>query len=192
MNSSNLCTPELNIPESAGGLWSDITVASGSNWNPDDDQPSPSRSPSETPAKKRRTILVVEDNRADVFLIREALEAARIDADVQVVADGEQAMRVFQQADRDPASLCPALVLLDINLPKRQGRDVLKQLRQSVRCANASVLIVTSSDSAQDREEMTRLGAKGYFRKPSDYRDFMKLGDIVKALLDDAPPSDPS
>ena len=167
--------------------WSDVTAGSGSNRNPDEGQPSSSPSPSDAAAKKRRTILIVEDNRADVFLIRESLETAQIDADLEVVSDGEQAIRFFQRAERDLAAPCPALVLLDINLPKRQGRDVLKHLRQSGRCSDAVVLIVTSSDSAHDREEMTELGAKGYFRKPSEYRDFMKLGDLVKTLLADAP-----
>lgn len=161
-------------------------VSAGSNREPDEVQPSVSPSRSGETAKKPRTILIVEDNRADVFLIRESLEAAHVDADLHVVSDGEKAIRFFQQAELD-AGPCPDLVLLDINIPKRQGRDVLKRLRQSGRCANALVLVVTSSDSAHDREEMIELGAKGYFRKPSDYRNFLELGDLVKAMLAEAP-----
>lgn len=165
-------------------------VSASSNREPDESHPSSSLSRSEGTAKKLRTILIVEDNRADVFLIRESLEAAHVDADLHVVPDGEKAIRFFQQAELDAAAPCPDLILLDINIPKRQGRDVLKGLRQSSRCANALVLVVTSSDSAHDREEMTELGARGYFRKPSDYRDFLKLGDLVKALLAEAPGSE--
>ncbi len=63
-------------------------------------------------------ILVVEDNRADVFLIRESIQIAHIDADLYVVQDGDKAIRFFEEADRDAAAPCPALVILDINLPK--------------------------------------------------------------------------
>ena len=58
-------------------------------------------------------------------------------------------------------------------------------MRKSRRCGNALVIAVSSSDSAKDREEMTSLGANGYFHKPSAYADFMKLGEMVKGLLSD-------
>jgi DNA-binding NarL/FixJ family response regulator len=66
---------------------------------------------------------------------------------------------------------------------KKQGSEVLKHMRRSRRCANALVIAVSTSDSAPDREQMTKLGVNGYFHKPSEYAAFMKLGDIVKALL---------
>jgi DNA-binding response OmpR family regulator len=56
-------------------------------------------------------------------------------------------------------------------------------MRRSRRCANALVIAVSTSDSARDREQMTELGVNGYFRKPSEYAAFMKLGDLVKGLL---------
>jgi two-component system, chemotaxis family, response regulator Rcp1 len=133
--------------------------------------------------RKRLHILVVEDNKADVFLIREALEAARLEADLQVAPDGEKALQFFEEVDRNDAAPCPDLVIIDINLPRKHGGEVLRHMRNSRRCANALVLVVTSSDSDRDREEMGRLGANGYFRKPSDYHDFMKLGEIVAGLL---------
>jgi DNA-binding response OmpR family regulator len=125
----------------------------------------------------------VEDSRADVYLIRESIEIAGIDADVHIVQDGEKAIRFFESVDSDDTAPCPALVILDINLPKKQGGEVLYEMRRSRRCSEISVLVVTSSDSERDREEMGRLGAKAYFRKPSEYESFMKLGVIVKELL---------
>jgi DNA-binding response OmpR family regulator len=77
----------------------------------------------------------------------------------------------------------PDLVILDINLPRKSGREVLRALRQSPNCGRTPVLVVTSSDSQRDRDEMANLGASLYFRKPSDYNEFMKLGDVVKTLL---------
>jgi CheY-like chemotaxis protein len=130
-------------------------------------------------------VLIVEDNEADVFLIREAIDNARCPVTVHVVGDGEEAVRFFDRADQDPTQPCPALVILDINLPKKQGGEVLKYLRQSRRCREALVLTVSTSESAKDREQMESYGATTYFRKPSDYEQFMRLGDIVKALLAD-------
>jgi DNA-binding response OmpR family regulator len=128
----------------------------------------------------------VEDSESDVFLIEEAIRSAEAPAVLQVLKDGEQAVRFFDRVDGDGDVPCPALVILDINLPKKQGNEVLKHLRNSVRCAQARVIVVSTSDSARDREQMASLGANIYFQKPSGYDDFMKLGDIVKRLLTEA------
>jgi CheY-like chemotaxis protein len=127
--------------------------------------------------------LVVEDNPADVFLIREVLEEAKLSAAVHVVRDGEQAIRFFEEADNNELALRPALVILDINLPKKQGGDVLQYMRNSRKCADVPVIVVSSSELGRDREEMMKLGANRYFSKPSAFAEFMKLGDMVKELL---------
>lgn len=126
---------------------------------------------------------MVEDNESDVFLIQEALDAAKLSITTHVVTDGDEAVRFFDRVEAEAGMPCPALVLLDINLPKRQGGDVLKHMRRSRKCANTLVVVVSTSDSAREREQMRDLGADGYFRKPSAYDDFMKLGDMVRALL---------
>lgn len=131
-------------------------------------------------------ILVVEDNAADVFLIREAIAASGIRAGIHSVRDGEQATKFFDDADRDGSAPCPNLVILDINLPKKHGIEVLRHLRESPRCGNAAVIVVSTSDSAQDREESMKRGANGYFRKPSEFDEFLKLGDLIRALLPSA------
>jgi len=128
-------------------------------------------------------ILLVEDNRADVFLVREAIQAAGIQAELEILADGEKAIQYFERLDADASRKCPALMILDINLPKRPGNEVLAYMRRTNRCRDTAVVVVTSSDSERDRQEMARLGIKEYFRKPSDFESFMKLGDILKDLL---------
>ena len=127
-----------------------------------------------------------------MFLIRESIVLASVDADLHIVADGEKAIQFFEQADSDPSAPCPDLVLLDINLPKREGREVLHHMRNSRRCAQAAVLVVTSSDSERDRQDMAKFGVKGYFRKPSEYDSFLKLGEVVKSMLEEAPPASES
>ncbi len=116
-------------------------------------------------------------------LIQRALKSAGVDAQTYVADDGEKAVRFVEQADADATAPCPDLVLLDINMPRYKGGDILRRLRASARCKNALVLVVTSSNSARDREEMDALGANGYFRKPSDFSEFMTLGPIVRDLL---------
>lgn len=153
------------------------------NLNPDEDRPSASSSPFKAQAGPPYQILIVEDNPADVFLIRAAIEAAEIHAEIHVVRDGEQAMRFFDEADGDSAAPCPAVVLLDINLPRKHGGEVLRHMRESRRCGNALVIAVSTSESARDRADMTKLGANGYFHKPSEYVEFLKLGSMVKELL---------
>jgi two-component system, chemotaxis family, response regulator Rcp1 len=156
---------------------------SGSSPNPEEDRPSASRSLSEEAKLNLPLILIVEDNTADVFLIRQAIKTANIPADIRVVKDGEQAIRFFDDADGDDATPCPALAIVDINLPRKQGGEVLRYMRKSRRCADALVIAISTSGSPRDREEMMKLGANGYFRKPSEYADFMRLGEMIKDLI---------
>ena len=126
---------------------------------------------------------MVEDNPSDVFLIREALKLAEVDGHIEIAIDGEMAIQALQDAEHDESAMCPDLIILDINLPRRKGSDVLRHMRISSRCAQAKVLVVTSSDSSRDREEMSSLGTDAYFRKPSNYAGFMKLGPLARNLL---------
>jgi CheY-like chemotaxis protein len=128
---------------------------------------------------------VVEDSKADLFLIRDAIKSAGIVAEIYVVQDGQEAIHFLDRAENSPAQPCPDLVLLDLNIPRRDGTEVLRQLRQNKICRNSRVLVVTSSDSSRDREAVNALGIDGYFRKPSAYAEFLKLGPIVKSLLAD-------
>jgi CheY-like chemotaxis protein len=163
---------------------SGTTAVSGSNQNPDKARNSASRSPSDSTQTRRPWhILIAEDNKADVALIHRALKRSGIEAHIDVVDDGEKAMKFFEQADADATAPCPDLILLDINMPRYKGGDILRKLRASSRCKNALVLVVTSSDSSRDREEMDALGANGYFRKPSEFSEFMTLGQMVRDLL---------
>jgi CheY-like chemotaxis protein len=124
----------------------------------------------------------VEDSKPDLFLIREAIEG--IDAEIQVVMDGAEALNFLTRVEADLGSACPDLVILDINLPKKKGGEILRSLRSGLRCGRTQVIVVTSSSSSRDRDEMSRLGANGYFHKPSNYADFMKLGDLVRLTLE--------
>src|SRR5207249_771920 len=109
---------------------------------------------------RRRHILLVEDAEPDVFLVREALRQAGLNVDLRVFDDGEKAVDFIDALDRgDNGHLTPHLVLLDLNLPKRTGEQVLERMRKSPRCGDLPVIIVTSSDSPKDKAHTFRLGA---------------------------------
>ena len=158
-------------------------AASGSNPNLEKAQLSTSRSLSDPAPARRHRILIVEDSRADLFLIREAIAAAKIDATLYVVNDGHAAMKFIEAADGDAGAPFPDLVLLDLNLPKKDGTEVLRLMRNSRSCKDVCVLIVSSSDSIKEREAIEALGFSGYFRKPSAYAEFLRLGPLVQELL---------
>jgi CheY-like chemotaxis protein len=168
---------------SAGELWKVTEGGSGSSPRPAKDELSASQSRSDNEVRRPR-ILIVEDNKTDVFLIREAIDICKIDADIEVLRDGQSAVSYFEQVDAEQLGSCPDLILLDMNLPRRNGDEVLRHLRASTRCRDAKVLIVSSSDAPKDRSAVESSGVAGYFRKPSSYDEFMKLGPIVRTLLE--------
>ena len=127
-------------------------------------------------------ILLAEDNRADAILVRHALTTHRVTGELHIVIDGEEAFRTIDRIDHGLLDL-PDIVLLDLNLPRREGTEVLGYLRRSQRCSQLPVVIVTSSDAPRDRELTAALGISAYFRKPSDYDEFMELGGLVRRLV---------
>lgn len=128
-------------------------------------------------------IMLIEDAEPDVFLVREALRQAGLNFELTVYDDGEKAVDFIETLDADDTVSCPNLVLLDLNLPKRTGDQILERMRRSPRCVDIPVIVVTSSDSSIDKAETARLGATQYFRKPSRLDEFMRLGPLVRDLL---------
>ena len=124
-------------------------------------------------------VLVVEDNPADVYLIRSALQEHSIEAQVQVVFDGESA-RSAAAAFQDGTQAWPDIVLLDINLPKIDGLELLQRLA----LAPCPIVVMSSSQSPSDRQQALENGAACYFWKPTDLDGFLHLGRIVSELLD--------
>src|SRR5580698_2315524 len=92
-------------------------------------------------------IVLVEDAAADVFLVRQALEKDGLNFHLRVLEDGEVAVEFIDNLDRNEALPCPDVMLLDLNLPKKTGDQVLERMRNSPKCRQVPVVIVTSSDS---------------------------------------------
>jgi len=129
------------------------------------------------------TVLLVEDNEMDVFVIREVLDRCGLSFGLQVAVDGQDALQYLHSLAEDEKSPCPALVLLDLNLPKVSGIEVLMQLRSASQCDRTRVIVISSSDSESDREAAERLGADAYFRKPAALTAYMELAHVINRLL---------
>jgi CheY-like chemotaxis protein len=118
---------------------------------------------------KSETLLLVEDNRDDVFFLQRALQKARISTPMHVAQNGQAAIDYLTAAMEygdPPRHSFPSLVLLDLKIPYVSGFEVLKWIREQPALANLSVVILTSSPEQRDREMAVALGATGYLVKP--------------------------
>jgi CheY-like chemotaxis protein len=129
-------------------------------------------------------IWIAEDNPADLYLIEEALRRHEFTYLLTTADNGEDMLNMIAKLDGEPSESCPDLFLIDLNLPRRSGDEILARLRHSNRCAQVPAIIITSSDSPQDRARARELGASFYFRKPVDLERFMAIGEIVRKLLE--------
>lgn len=125
-------------------------------------------------------ILLVEDNPDDVLLVRRALKKAALAAGMTVVGDGDAAVDWLQQALADTAHTpLPALVLLDLKLPKRSGIEVLRWLRTQPQLAATPVVMLTSSREDEDIQRAYAAGANSYLQKPVAFNSLVQLLGIL-------------
>lgn len=132
--------------------------------------------PDANATKPRATILLIEDNLADQEMTRRAL--ARVDKSIQlvIVDDGEQALDYLLRRDiycRAEDSPRPDLVLLDLNLPKLSGKDLIARIRQHEAIRHVPLLVLTTSQADEDVLESYRLGCNSYLVKPSRFDQFV-------------------
>jgi DNA-binding response OmpR family regulator len=102
------------------------------------------------------------------------------------MTDGDKAMRYIEEVEAGTA-VCPELVLLDLNLPKASGLEILQRIRVSTVCEQVPVAVFSSSDATKDVQDATRLGADRYIKKPTNLDEFLKIGSIIRALLKKPP-----
>ena len=120
-------------------------------------------------------ILMVEDNPGDVRLAKEALRDAKVRNDMVVAPDGERAMEILTGAER-----LLDLVLLDLNLPKKHGREVLAQMKSDVGLRRIPVVVLTSSQAEEDVLGTYDLHANCYITKPLDLDQFVKVVNSIE------------
>lgn len=146
-------------------------------------RPAPRRSgPRETPGARRR-LMLIEDNAADVFFIKEALKHHGLEFDLEVIRDGAEALSSIRKTQTPTAR--PDIIVLDLNLPKCDGFEVLASIREHPVLKSVPVAIVTSSGSPEDRIRARRLGADVYVQKAFGLDEMLEIGVVLKKLLEE-------
>ncbi len=128
------------------------------------------------------SILIAEDNPGDVRLLLEALRPHFAKFDLHVVDDGDKALKFFSALEGSSPKP-PDLILLDLNLPKTDGREVLRSIKRTPLIQQVPVIVLSSSDSPKDRADTVELGAERFIRKPSTLDEFLEIGAIARELL---------
>jgi CheY-like chemotaxis protein len=131
-----------------------------------------------------REILLAEDNPSDVYLVREALREHGVDCALRVASDGAEMLQMIslEQGLAEGGRL--GLIILDLNLPRHDGGEILQRLRETKELAHVPVVVLTSSDSPRDRLVASQYGAACFLRKPSNLEQFLSLGAAFKDLLE--------
>ena len=141
----------------------------------------PSCYPKKRPvAMKSVRILLVEDSPSDVRLIREALKETAIPVEITVARDGVEAMDLLNRGEMGDVPR-PDLILLDLNLPKKNGREVLAEVKASPGLKQIPVLVMTSSRADEDIAQAYSLNANCYITKPADLQEYV---NVVRAIED--------
>jgi CheY-like chemotaxis protein len=140
-------------------------------------------------------IVLIEDNPADVYLVRLALKENDVHCQMTIFANGQEALSCLcpPQTAQTPATV-PDVILLDLNTPKSDGFEVLIRLRGAPHLANVPIAIITSSQATSDKARTARLGVVRYIHKPSQLEEFIAtVGQAVKDMLRrDSPPGHPA
>jgi CheY-like chemotaxis protein len=120
-------------------------------------------------------VLLVEDNPADARLMREALQDAKIQSQISVVSDGAQALEFLRQEGKYQNAPRPDMILLDLNLPKKDGREVLAEIKNDPDLMLIPVAVLTTSQAHQDIVRAYKLHANCYITKPMELDQFAKV-----------------
>ena len=120
-------------------------------------------------------VLLVEDDPGDILMTKEAFEHYKIRNHLHVVTDGEQALDFLHQAGAYASAPRPGLILLDLNLPRRDGREVLAEIKNDDSLHQIPVVVLTTSQSDEDILRSYELHANAYVTKPVDFDQFIKV-----------------
>ena len=127
-------------------------------------------------------ILLVEDNKGDIGLIEEVFEEAKIKNNIHVAEDGEEALRYLLGKGKFSGSRHPDLILLDLNLPKKDGREVLREIKEDKNLHSIPVIVLTTSNAEKDILEAYDLHANAYVTKPLGFNEFIKVVESIESF----------
>jgi two-component system response regulator len=120
-------------------------------------------------------VLLVEDDPGDVVLTKEAFADNKVGNNLHVVSDGEEALRFLRQEGEFAESPRPDLILLDLNLPRKDGREVLEEVKEDPELRRIPVVVLTTSEAEEDILRSYHLHANAYVAKPVDFDQFIKV-----------------
>jgi DNA-binding response OmpR family regulator len=135
-------------------------------------------------------IFVAEDNPADVYLIEQALLKHQISFELHAADNGKRALEYLREHSEGARPTLPDLILLDLNLPHHDGKELLRYVRNQARISAIPVVVLTSSGSPKDRIAAMELGANLYIRKPSGLDEFLAIGRVLGELLRQTSPGE--
>ena len=121
------------------------------------------------------SVLLVEDDPGDVVIAREALAAGRLSTDLHVVHDGVEAMSYLRRANGYADATRPDLILLDLNLPRKSGHEVLAEVKQDPELRRIPVVVLTTSQAQEDVSRSYELHASVHVSKPADFDQFTEV-----------------
>ena len=128
------------------------------------------------------SLLLIEDNEADACLIRTGFEMAQSDCDLHVVGDGIEAISFLQREGVFAEAPRPKLIILDLNMPRMDGREFLQLVRNDRRFRPVPVIVLSTTERASDVDLCYRLGASAFITKPTDIRQFFNLLKAIDAF----------
>lgn len=137
--------------------------------------------PQRAPVSSR--ILLIEDSSGDVYLLRHALAEHGANCQLDVIQDGEEALQAVERISRREEPL-PTVIVLDLNLPKVGGIEILERIRATDGFSGVPVMVLTSSLSDKDKRRAEALGADFYVTKPMGVAEFMALGATLRQLCE--------
>jgi CheY-like chemotaxis protein len=132
---------------------------------------------------RRPRILLVEDNPGDVDLLRLALKTACFECDLTVVDDGGEAIAMVKRQAKYAHLAPPDLVILDLNIPKNDGIEIIETMRATDLFRDTRVVVLSSSSSPRDYAKLERFHIARYIRKPPDLDEFLNIGAQLKQLV---------
>jgi chemotaxis family two-component system response regulator Rcp1 len=128
-------------------------------------------------------LLVIEDNRSDVYLLERALNKQGLRFELVHLADGGEALAFIRREGVFAHAATPNLILVDLNLSRHSGEDILREIRGARHLAGVLVCAWSSSQSRRDRAMLLNLGVARFVTKPSGLDQFLEIGEVIKGLL---------
>jgi two-component system, chemotaxis family, response regulator Rcp1 len=128
-------------------------------------------------------IAVVEDNPTDIYLLQKVLEKAQLHCVIEHLEDGEEALLFLLRQGKYLQAPIPDLIILDLNMPRMSGTELITRIRADPILQTIPIMVLTTSDTLEDKRKMAELGIALYLTKSSNLTDYFAIGETIKEFL---------